>query len=161
MSFTGIGIQSDFLPVLEKIWVKYGDVIEGSAIRSCDTKATALESLAKMVLILQANSGKTLTEDKVHYLSSTLSDLQLMHLKVDWLVPFVEKALALHKSMQLEAVLAEIDKATVVARDMERKFLEKIAEVKEGLKRDRKIVSDCLPLFGPTDRDQCLGEGLC
>uniref|UniRef100_A0A803L897 KIB1-4 beta-propeller domain-containing protein n=1 Tax=Chenopodium quinoa TaxID=63459 RepID=A0A803L897_CHEQI len=140
LKLSGIEVRSDFLPVLEKIWVKHGDVVEGSAIRSCDTKATALESLAKMVIILKSNSGKTLSEDHAHYL---------------------EKALALRKRMQLEAVLMEIDKVTVVANAIEHNFLEKIAEVKQVLERDKKIVFDSMSVFGPIEQEQCLGKDLC
>lgn len=84
-----------------------------------------------------------------------------MHLKIDWLVPFVEKALALRKRMQLEAVLMEIDKVTVVANAIEHNFLEKIAEVKQVLERDKKIVFDSMSVFGPIEQEQCLGKDLC
>ncbi|XP_021733493.1 uncharacterized protein LOC110700284 isoform X2 [Chenopodium quinoa] len=77
VKFQGVDIRPDLLPILQKVWEKYEDV-EGSRLQSCDIKAAALESLAKMIL------------------------------KVDWLVPFVEKALSLQKQKHLETIMLEL-----------------------------------------------------
>lgn len=62
--FQGLDVESNHLPVLQNVWMKHGDIVEGSLIRSCDTKTMAFASLAKIILILQTNSGKTLTDDQ-------------------------------------------------------------------------------------------------
>ncbi|KMT10111.1 hypothetical protein BVRB_5g118740 [Beta vulgaris subsp. vulgaris] len=151
--FRGIDVESEHLPVLQKIWMEHGDVVEGSAIRSCDTIAVALSSLAKMVLVLQTNSGDTLTDEQAHYLGSTLSDLQYMRLKVDWLTPFVEKVLMMHKSKQLQASLVELKAKT---EEMEQKFLSDMAEMKQRLDKNIRLVSESIKV----DHSKCLGEGL-
>lgn len=51
----------------------------------------ALESLAKIIIILQKDSGRSLDDAQAIYLDSILLDLELMHFKIDWLVPFIEK----------------------------------------------------------------------
>ncbi|XP_021733492.1 uncharacterized protein LOC110700284 isoform X1 [Chenopodium quinoa] len=107
VKFQGVDIRPDLLPILQKVWEKYEDV-EGSRLQSCDIKAAALESLAKMIVILQTNNMESLTDDQANYLASTMSDLQFMQLKVDWLVPFVEKALSLQKQKHLETIMLEL-----------------------------------------------------
>ncbi|KAL2935715.1 Ribosomal RNA large subunit methyltransferase K/L [Bienertia sinuspersici] len=158
--FQAIDVQSDHLPILEKVWTKHGDVLEGSAIHSCDTKTMALASLAKIIIILQTNNGNTLSDDQVQYLCSTFSDLQYMRLKVDWLAPCVENALAIHKSNQLQASLLELEKAKARAEEMEQKFLSEMAEMKRGLDNDIRLLTKKMPVSGQIDQKKCLGEGL-
>ncbi|KAL2935857.1 F-box protein SKIP23, partial [Bienertia sinuspersici] len=54
-------------------------------------RAYALESVAKLVITLQNTTGKSLSVDQADDIRATMSDLQRVGLKVDWLVPAVEK----------------------------------------------------------------------
>ncbi|KNA03652.1 hypothetical protein SOVF_207070 [Spinacia oleracea] len=159
LKFHGVDVHPEHLPILQNVWMKHGDVVKESKIHSNDFIATTLASLAKLILILQSNSGKTLTDEQAHYMSSTLSDLQSISVKVDWLVPFVEKALALHKRKPLEAALAELEKAKAKVEEMNRKFLAEMAEIKQGFSTDKKQIV-CKSICVQIDTDKCLSEGL-
>uniref|UniRef100_A0A803MFS1 KIB1-4 beta-propeller domain-containing protein n=1 Tax=Chenopodium quinoa TaxID=63459 RepID=A0A803MFS1_CHEQI len=110
VKFQGVDIRPDLLPILQKVWEKYEDV-EGSRLQSCDIKAAALESLAKMI--------------------------------------------------QLEAIMSELIKAKARVEEMKLEFFGHISEVEQGLDEDMKLVSDSMPISGPIDPEECLGEGLC
>lgn len=90
--FQGVDVSSELVPVLKKIWDKYGNIIEGHVVRSNGLLTWALESLANIIIILQKITGDSLNNSQAEYLNSTLVDLQLMHFRLEWLVPFVEKA---------------------------------------------------------------------
>lgn len=79
-----------------------------------------------------------------------------MQLKVDWLTPFVEKALVMHKNKPLQASLLELEKAKASAEETEKKFLAEMAEMKKELDRDIRLVSESLPM----NPDKYLGDGL-
>ncbi|XP_021762822.1 F-box protein SKIP23-like [Chenopodium quinoa] len=157
-AFHGKEVRSELVPVLEKVWAKYGNIIEQSAIRSSDTIIMALESVAKVINILQNTSANKLTDHQVNYLVSTLSDLQLMQLKVDWLVPFVEKAVALNKSRQLAVALMELEKAKAHVEELKLKLLAESEKPDSGL---NLAVVESISASGPIDLDKCLGEGVC
>uniref|UniRef100_A0A803MFU2 F-box domain-containing protein n=1 Tax=Chenopodium quinoa TaxID=63459 RepID=A0A803MFU2_CHEQI len=54
-------------------------------------------------------SGNSLNNSQAEYLNFTLADLQMMKIRLDWLVPFVERALAVHKSKcQKAIIIAEV-----------------------------------------------------
>ncbi|XP_056686344.1 uncharacterized protein [Spinacia oleracea] len=110
--FQGVDVRSDFFPYLRKIW-KMHDFFEDHAVRSNGLLTWALESLAKMMIILQNNMGKgkgksPLNESQAEYLTSTLVDLQSMQFRLDWLVPIVEKALSRYKSKEPGDIVMEL-----------------------------------------------------
>lgn len=157
-TFHGKEVKPELVPVLEKVWAKHGNILEGSAIRSSDTITMASESVAKVINILQNTSASNLSEEQMEYLVSTLSDLQLMQLKVDWLSPFVEKAVALYKSRQLAVALMELEKAKAHVEELKLKLLAESEKPDSGLKI---AVVETLSASGPIDFDKCLGEGVC
>ncbi|XP_021733525.1 uncharacterized protein LOC110700313 [Chenopodium quinoa] len=154
-AFQGKDVRSELVPVLEKVWAKYGNIIEQSAIRSSDTIIMALESVGKVINILQNASANKMTDHQVNNLVSTLSDLQLMQLKVDWLVPFVEKAVALNKSRQLAVALMELEKAKAHVEELKLKLLA------ESEKPDSRLNLAAVESISAIDLDKCLGEGVC
>ncbi|XP_074316221.1 uncharacterized protein LOC141652585 isoform X2 [Silene latifolia] len=158
--FEGINVKSNLIPTLQKIWGKYGNIIEGSIIRNANIIASALESLATTVIILQSNSGHTLSKDQADYMSSALCDLQQMKFNVNWLVPFVEKAIAVHKSRPLINALKDFDKAKAQAEEMKMKVLDELAKLDE-VEEDIVFVSERLSGLKSMDFDLILGDGLC
>ncbi|KAL2935716.1 F-box protein SKIP23 [Bienertia sinuspersici] len=158
-SFEGVKIRSNLLPTLQTIWAKQGNILEESRIRNGDLLAKALESLATAFLILKNSSGRSLTKIQADYLDSTLCDLQQMHFKVDWLTPFVEKALAVYKSKPLIDSLKEFDEAKIRAQETKLKVLDELAKLDE-VEEDREFIFEKIPVLESVDLDQCLGEGL-
>ncbi|KAL9227496.1 hypothetical protein vseg_003179 [Gypsophila vaccaria] len=133
VSFHGIEIQSEHLPVLLQVWKKHGDVFEGSLLQSHDAKAMALACLVKILIILQAHS-EGFDNDQATYVETTLADLKLMRLNICWLVPYLEKVLAHHK--QLQADLLALEEAKSKADKTGERLLAVMAEVKRGLGKD-------------------------
>lgn len=163
MKFEGVYIRSDLVPTLQKVWVKHGNIIEGSSVHSEDMLACTLESLATVIIILQSNSGRTLTKSQCDYTNSVLMDLLQVRFKVQWLVPFVEKATALHQSKPLIDGLTEIDKKIALFEEKKAKFVEELTtmeEVQKELKEEKKLLSEKIPIKEHDHLDQCIGEGL-
>lgn len=129
--FEGVYIRSNLVPALQKIWAKHGNIVEGSSVHSKDMLACILESLAKVIIILQSSSGRTLTKSQCDYAYSVLLDLLQAHLKVEWLVPFVEKARVLYQSKPLIDGLAEIDENIARAEEMKVKCIKELASLEE------------------------------
>lgn len=129
--FQGVDVSSHLVPILQKIWDKHGNIMEGHVVNSNSLLTWALESLAKTIIILQSDSGRSLDESEAKYLKSILLDFRLMHFKIDWLVPFVEKALALHKNK----VIMELEMA-------KSKLQTELCEVEERLAAQGKLVPE-------------------
>lgn len=155
--FEGIDVHTDHLPILEKVWAKHGDVVKGIKLHSSDFLATTLTALAKLILILQTNTGKTLTDDRANYLTSTMSDLLSLGVNVEWLVPFVEKASALHQRNSLEAALLEFEKAKAKVEEMNRNFVAKMAQMSQCKREPQDGIG---MLASEIDPDKLVGEGL-
>lgn len=156
-------ISPDLVPILQKVWAKHGNILEGSNVHSKFMISCALESLAKVVIILEGNSGTTLTEAQCNDMTSTMWDLRHLSLRVEWLVPFVEKAVALHISKPMIAALAELDKAIARANAMKMKVSDDLANMDElvkALEKDRICIFERMPIPGPINLDQCLAKGL-
>ncbi|XP_056684383.1 uncharacterized protein [Spinacia oleracea] len=146
--FHGVDVSSHMIPILQKIWDKHGNIIQGHVLHSDSFLTCTLESLAKIIIILQSDSGKSLNDSQAKYLNSTLLDLRSMHLKLEWLVPFVEKALVLHKekiTMELEMVESELEA--------------ELCEVKRRLVEQRKLVSESQLVSTPFDVKDVLSKG--
>uniref|UniRef100_A0A803MFT6 KIB1-4 beta-propeller domain-containing protein n=1 Tax=Chenopodium quinoa TaxID=63459 RepID=A0A803MFT6_CHEQI len=129
--FFGVDVSSHLIPILQKIWDKCGNIIEGHVVNSGSLLTWALESLAKMIIFLENNEGRSLDDSQADYLNSVLLDLRLMHFKLDWLMPSVEKVLAPHKNK--------------VCMDFEKTNLEFQTEfhwVEEMLAEPTKLVSE-------------------
>uniref|UniRef100_A0A803MFT0 KIB1-4 beta-propeller domain-containing protein n=1 Tax=Chenopodium quinoa TaxID=63459 RepID=A0A803MFT0_CHEQI len=135
--FQGVDVHPDLLPILSKIWAKYGNILEGQLFRSNDLVASALESMAKMVILLQNTKGRPLNSSEVDYLCSTLYDLHLMRFNISWLVPCVVEALAMHKCManieKLSDTLKEFEKSQPEVADMKIKFLAEVGRLQKIL----------------------------
>lgn len=124
-----------------------------------DMTSMALVSLAMVVLILKMNMGWALSKTQADYLSSALSDLQQMNVKVGWLTPFVEKALAVLKSKPLIDSLKERGKAKARAKEMKSKVLDELAKLDE-LEDDLTLFLEKIPVLEEVDLNKYLGEGL-
>lgn len=149
--FQGVDVSSDLLPTLTRIWAKHGNVLEGPTVRSNDLIAWSLESMAKVAVLLENTSGRSLNDSEADYLSSTICDLQLMRLNVSWLVPSVVKALYMHKVLakkeNLEETLKEIEKVTTQVTDMKTKFIAEVGGLEQMLDEQRKSVCESLTLL--------------
>ncbi|XP_056684528.1 uncharacterized protein [Spinacia oleracea] len=155
--FQGVDVSSLLIPVLQKVWDKHGNIMQGHVVNSDSLLTWALESLAKIIVILQRGSGMSLNDSQAKYLYSTLLDLRPLRFKLDWLVPFVEKALALHKNKEkLEAIIElEATKSKLVVEMREVK--ERLCEVEERLDEQRKLVPESLLVSAPLDVKDLLG----
>uniref|UniRef100_A0A803L8E1 F-box domain-containing protein n=1 Tax=Chenopodium quinoa TaxID=63459 RepID=A0A803L8E1_CHEQI len=69
--FQGIKVSSHLVPILKKIWDKHGNIMQGHVLQTNDQLTWALESLANGI-----------------------------RFRLDWLIPFVQKAMAVHNEQQ-------------------------------------------------------------
>ncbi|KAL2935710.1 hypothetical protein RDABS01_018828 [Bienertia sinuspersici] len=143
--------KPETLAILHKALAKHGNLVEG--LENCSTyKLTPVyvgKILAKVINILQNNSAKTLTENQAQYMVSTLATLQQMKLKVDWLVPFVEKAFVLHKC---KPWLNALSNAEILKNEMLESLDDRLKLVFYLLYvNDHQLLADL---------NKCLGEGL-
>ncbi|CAO2826481.1 unnamed protein product [Amaranthus hypochondriacus] len=119
--FHGVDVNSDLVPVLQKIWEKHGNIIQEFVAHNDQMILKwALESLAKMAVILQNNS-ENLSDSQAEYLDATLHNLQTMNFKLDWLVPLVKHAHVMKELISTKA-----------------KLLAQLREVDENLDKQRK-----------------------
>lgn len=103
--FHGVDVNSDLVPVLQKIWEKHGNIIQEFVAHNDQMILKwALESLAKMVVVLQNNS-ENLSDSQAEYLDATLHNLQTMNFKLDWLVPLVKHAHVMKELISTKAKL--------------------------------------------------------
>ncbi|KAL2935719.1 hypothetical protein RDABS01_018837 [Bienertia sinuspersici] len=163
IKFKGLDIRSNFLQTLQNIWSKHGNLIENSLIRNGDMVSRALESLAQAILILEQTSVQSLSDSQVDYLKSTLSDLQCMRFKVDWLVPYVDKAVQLHKSKPLIDSRDQLLSCKAKVQERRSKLYEELAELdklEKELEEDVANASKFIPVSGNVDMDQPIGWGL-
>ncbi|KAK9666272.1 hypothetical protein RND81_14G173000 [Saponaria officinalis] len=161
--FEGFDIRSDLVPILEKIWIKQGNITENSTMRSSDIIARALELLATLVQILENNSVQSLSDSQADYLSSTLSDLKIMCFKVHWLVAFVEKAVKLRKSKPLVDSLNKLTDLSFQVKERRAILLDEVAKLTEEenkLKKEMAKVSKLIPFSGQVKFDEPFGSGL-
>ncbi|KMT10107.1 hypothetical protein BVRB_5g118700 [Beta vulgaris subsp. vulgaris] len=163
--FQGFDVSSQFLPILKNIWDNHGNILEGNPIRSCDLVAWALESMAKVVILLQNTSGRSLNNSDAEYLCATLFDLQLMQFNVSWLVPDVVKALKLNEGIadreKLEVSSREIEKVTSQITNMKMKFLAEVGGTEQMLDEQRKTVCESLSVLDGLSKSKSTGKELC
>ncbi|XP_056686227.1 uncharacterized protein [Spinacia oleracea] len=165
IKFEGLDIKPSLVPTLQKIWSKHGNIIENSLMSNGDMKARALESLATVVLILEGNSVRSLSDCQVDYLSSALSDLKCIRFEVDWLVPFVKKAVGLYKNKPLIESLNKLSQLDDQAIERRARLLEELAkldEMRKELKEDQANLTKMISFSGEVDLDLDipLGGGL-
>ncbi|XP_056684589.1 uncharacterized protein [Spinacia oleracea] len=165
IKFEGLDIKPSLVPTLQKIWSKHGNIIEDSVMCNGDMIARALESLATMVLILEGNSVRSLSDCQVDYLSSALSDLKCMRFKVDWLIPCVEKAVGLYKSKPVIETLNKLSQLEDQAKERRSNLLaelDKLDGIQKELKEDKANLSKMISFSGEVDMDLDipLGGGL-
>ncbi|KAK9666278.1 hypothetical protein RND81_14G173600 [Saponaria officinalis] len=132
-------------------------------MRSGGIIANVLESLATMVQLLENNSVQSLSDSQADYLSSTLSNLQIMCFKVHWLVSFVEKAVKLHKSKPLVDSLNKLTDLSSQVKECRAILVDKVAQLTEKenkLKKEMAKVSKLIPFSGQIEFDEPLGSGL-
>ncbi|XP_074285265.1 uncharacterized protein LOC141610874 [Silene latifolia] len=163
IKFEGLDIRSDFVPSLQKIWRKHGNIIKDSILRSGDIVARALESLATMVQILENNPVLSLSDSQADYISSTLSDLKNIRFNVNWLVSFVEKAIKVHNNKSSVEALNNLSQLSSKVKERRAILLEELAKFNEQenkLKEEIGKVSKMLPFSGPVKFDEPIGAGL-
>ncbi|XP_021753885.1 F-box protein SKIP23-like [Chenopodium quinoa] len=139
--FEGLEVSPDLIPVLQKIWAKYGNIIEDHAVCSIGLLTWALESLAKMIVILQDNTRASLNESQADYLRSTLVDLQSMNFKLDWLVPYVERAIALHNNNEQVEAMLELETTS--------KLRAELHELEDRLADQKKLINESVMASTP------------
>uniref|UniRef100_A0A803MFR9 KIB1-4 beta-propeller domain-containing protein n=1 Tax=Chenopodium quinoa TaxID=63459 RepID=A0A803MFR9_CHEQI len=163
VKFEGLEIRSSLLSTLQKVWSKHGNLTENITICNGDIVSRVLESLATAVLILEENSARSLSDSQADYLSSTLSDLRCMQFKVDWLVPYVESAVELHKSKPLLDSRDKLGHCKAQVAEKISKTLEELAaldKLADELDEEIANVSKVIPFSGNVDLDKLLGGGL-
>ncbi|XP_010679255.2 F-box protein SKIP23 [Beta vulgaris subsp. vulgaris] len=144
----GVYVSPQFVPTLNKIWDKHGNIIAQTqgqhVMQNNDQLKWALESLANTVMLLQSPSGMCLNDSQVAQLNSTVYQLQCMHFKLDWLHPFIQKALALHKgNQQLNFIKGlEISKSNLLAQ---------LRDVECGLAKHRKLAVETFVALPPVE----------
>ncbi|KNA10276.1 hypothetical protein SOVF_145930 [Spinacia oleracea] len=119
-------------------------------VRSNDLLTWALESLAKMVIILQKNTGESLDDSQAEYLKLSLVDLQTLHFRLDWMVPFVERALAIHKSKCQK----------IIVTDLEKRKSKLLAELHELEQMEKTLAGSLIISTAPPILKKGLAEGL-
>uniref|UniRef100_A0A803MFS8 KIB1-4 beta-propeller domain-containing protein n=1 Tax=Chenopodium quinoa TaxID=63459 RepID=A0A803MFS8_CHEQI len=97
--FQGIEVSPDLIPTLEEIWANHGNIIDGSMIGGKYALRWALESMAKMAILVQNSLDGSLSESQANYVCSTLYHLQILRFNVSWLVPSIVKALNMYNSI--------------------------------------------------------------
>lgn len=142
-----------------QIWNKHCNLVGKGFVRSKGILACALELLAKMIKDLENTTLRTLTDDLAEEIGAVMSDLQLLGLKVDWLVPFVERALILQKYKPLIESIIAIDEEKARVEE-EEEFLERNPRKKRKLEENRASLSATLRVLEPIDLDESLAEGL-
>lgn len=163
MNFEGADIRPELVSILQKIWAKYGNVLEGCNVHSKDMLKSALKLLAKAVTILQTTSGRTVTKLQCDDVSSILMDLKSLNLRVEWLEPFVEKAMKLHRIKLIIRALEDVEKSIAETKEMKMKLSKELAnsdQVVEEPQEDEALVYDRILIEGNVDLDQCIGKGL-
>ncbi|KAK9666253.1 hypothetical protein RND81_14G171600 [Saponaria officinalis] len=161
--FEGLDLRSDLVPTLETIWRNHGNIIENSSMRSGDIVASALESLATMVQILDENSAESLSDCQADYLSSTLSDLQCIRFNVSWLIPYIEKAVKQHKSKPLLDSVNNLSQLISQVKERKAILLDKVAILREEENKLTGVmakVSKMIPFSGVVKFDEPVGSGL-
>uniref|UniRef100_A0A803L891 F-box domain-containing protein n=1 Tax=Chenopodium quinoa TaxID=63459 RepID=A0A803L891_CHEQI len=159
-SLESLDIKPNLLSTLQLIWNKHDILVGKYTVQSKDMLTCALESLAKLIITLQNTTARTLTDSLAKDLESVLYDLHCARLSVGWLVPFVQRALALHKNKPLIEYLMAIDKEKAQVDKEERDFLARTAQVKQELEERRACLSAKISIPEPINLDQSLGEGL-
>lgn len=150
--FEALEIRPDLIPVLQKLWEKYGNIIEEHAVCSNGLLTWGLESLAKMLVTLQNNTATSLNEYQADYLKSTLVDLQSMNFKLDWLSPYVERALALHNNKEQVDTMIELEatrsKLRAELHELEVRLKEIVGEEIENVMASTPLIlENSCPLF--------------
>ncbi|XP_074285271.1 uncharacterized protein LOC141610878 isoform X1 [Silene latifolia] len=159
--FEGFDIRSDLIPTLQKIWRKHENIIKDSIVRSGDIVARALESLAIMVRILEDNPAQSLSDSQADYLTSTLSDLRNICFKVYWLVPFVEKALKVHRSKPLVESLNNLSQLSSQVKERKTILLDELAKLNDEENKLREEMAKVSKIFyGQVNFDEPIGAGL-
>ncbi|XP_074285260.1 uncharacterized protein LOC141610869 [Silene latifolia] len=161
--FEGMDIRLDSVSTLEKIWQKHGNIVENCAVRNSEIIARALESLATIVRILDDSSALSLSDIQAEYIVSTLSDLRYIHFKVDWLIPFVEKAKKIHQSKASLESLNSLRQLNSEAEERRAILLEELTKLDaEEKKRKEEMakISKTIPFCGQVKLDEPLGSGL-
>ncbi|XP_074285279.1 uncharacterized protein LOC141610882 [Silene latifolia] len=161
--FEGFDVRLDSVSTLEKIWQQHGNIVENCAVRNSEIIARALESLVTIVRILDDNSPLSLTNSQADYLVSTLSDLRYIHFKVDWLIPFVEKAEKIHQSkLSLESLntLSQLSSKAQERRAILLDELTKLDVEEKTRKEEMAKISNTIPFCGRVKFDKPLGSGL-
>lgn len=158
----GIAVSNDLVPVLQKLWDKHGDIIQGHTIRSDKLLKWALESLAEMIIILQQNTGNSLDVSQAELLKATLVDLQSMNFRLEWLVPFVTRA---SKALEVRAKIDVISKLEATRSKLEATMSKLVAELREVeekilAEQQNMILADGQVDSQPLVLDKCLAEGL-
>lgn len=160
VKFEALNISSELVPTLQKIWLKHGNIMEDIVIRNGDIVARTLESLATAVQILEGNTCRSLNDCQAGYLRSMLSDLQLGLFKVDWLVAFIENALAHHKSKPTLETLAQCKARAAEMRTKLLDDLAKVDELEKELEVEMTMVTHNITFSGELEFDNPLGGGL-
>ncbi|KAH9615452.1 hypothetical protein KSS87_021367, partial [Heliosperma pusillum] len=161
--FEGFDIRSDLVSTLQKIWRRHGNIVEKSIMRNSDIIARALESLATAVRLLEDNTAHSLSVSQADYLASTLSDLRCISFKVYWLVPYVQKAIQIHKSKSSVESLNNLSQLSSQVKDRKAILLDELAKLgaeENKLKEEREKVSKLIPFCGQVELDKPVGAGL-
>uniref|UniRef100_A0A803L8A5 KIB1-4 beta-propeller domain-containing protein n=1 Tax=Chenopodium quinoa TaxID=63459 RepID=A0A803L8A5_CHEQI len=96
--FQEIEVSPDLIPTLEEIWANHGNIFEESMIRGEYALRWALESIAKMTILVENSSDGSLSESQAEYVCSTLYHLQILRFNITWLAPSIVKALNMYYS---------------------------------------------------------------
>lgn len=160
--FEGLDIKSNLIPTLQKIWSKHGNIIENCILSNGDLKSRALESVANVVLTLEENSALDMSDDQSDNLKSTLTDLRVICFDVNWLAPYVEKALELHQSKPLVESLHNLGQLKIQASVQKSRLLKELAKLDDLEKEYNEGMANLSKLLPFTDEvgiEKPLGAG--
>ncbi|CAO2826480.1 unnamed protein product [Amaranthus hypochondriacus] len=160
--FEGLDIKSNLIPTLQKIWSKHGNIIENCILSNGDLKSRALELVANVVLTLEENSALDMSDDQSDNLKSTLTDLRVICFDVNWLAPYVEKALELHQSKPLVESLHNLGQLKIQASVQKSRLLKELAKLDDLEKEYDEGMANLSKLLPFTDEvgiEKPLGAG--
>ncbi|KAK9279344.1 hypothetical protein L1049_013023 [Liquidambar formosana] len=78
-------VHAEAIPLLSRVYDRYGDMFSESTLRSCSFLTVAAESLVKCLALLERCSVRVLRAEDKALIKATLDDLESINVNVGWL----------------------------------------------------------------------------
>ncbi|XP_029127271.1 MATH domain and coiled-coil domain-containing protein At3g58340 [Cajanus cajan] len=133
----GYQVKPEYVPILRKVFTKYGDVFKNSLVSTMTFRSMLLEMICHMISDLLDKNLDRISENELHNMIALANEIKNMKVNIEWLHIRLEEILEARQNLKQSGKLKE-------KKDSNKKVIETVKRELEECEAKKKALTAML-----------------